>query len=342
MVNDYVAFVKSIIITTLILALLVHVAFIRTDPIIKNEAVVDVLPENSEMNYELLHQKKHLESGQHNTKYDHEQFLGAEEAKKFDELLPEESVRRLGIIVDKIDEDKDGYVTKYELKQWILYTKRRYIDEDVHRQWQQINPNGNETISWYAYRQHVYGFLDNLEDEEEDVEGGGLSYKYLISRDRRRWAQADRNLDDALDREEFTMFTHPEENPIMAGVILDETIEDIDKNKDGKVSLEEYIGDMYTSDAAEPEPEWVENERESFRKFRDADGDGYLNREEVQSWVVPKDFDHADSEAVHLIFEADVDGDSKLTKAEILDKYDIFVGSQATDFGEALVRHDEF
>lgn len=34
--------------------------------------------------------------------------------------------------------------------------------------------------------------------------------------------------------------------------------------------------------------------------------------------------------------------DGKLSKEEIVEKYDLFVGSQATDFGEALVRHDEF
>lgn len=34
--------------------------------------------------------------------------------------------------------------------------------------------------------------------------------------------------------------------------------------------------------------------------------------------------------------------DGVLTKEEILDKHDIFVGSQVTDFGEALARHDEF
>ena len=34
--------------------------------------------------------------------------------------------------------------------------------------------------------------------------------------------------------------------------------------------------------------------------------------------------------------------DGKLTREEILDKYDLFVGSQATDFGEALTKHDEF
>ena len=34
--------------------------------------------------------------------------------------------------------------------------------------------------------------------------------------------------------------------------------------------------------------------------------------------------------------------DGKLTKEEILEKYDVFVGSQATEYGEALQRHDEF
>lgn len=57
---------------------------------------------------------------------------------------------------------------------------------------------------------------------------------------------------------------------------------------------------------------------------------------------MPDNFDHAEAEARHLIYEADSDADQKLTKHEILDKYDIFVGSQATDFGEALERHDEF
>lgn len=327
-----------------------HVAFITCDPIVQAEEMaddgvdIDEITDPLPLDNDFIHHKNHLEEGEHNPNYDHEQFLGVDEARKFDELPPEESVRRLGLIVDKIDEDKDGFVSKYELKQWILYTKRRYIDEDVNRQWQQINPNGNETITWEAYRQYMYGFIDSYlkEQENEEEDEGGLTYRYLLNRDRRRWAQADRDLDDALDREQFTTFTHPEESPIMAGVVLDETIEDIDKNKDGKVSLEEYIGDMYTSEPGEPEPDWVENERESFRKFRDVDGDGFLDREEVQAWIVPKDFDHADSEAVHLIYEADSDNDNQLTKAEILEKYDIFVGSQATDFGEALVRHDEF
>lgn len=99
---------------------------------------------------------------------------------------------------------------------------------------------------------------------------------------------------------------------------------------------------MYRGGEGEVEPEWVKNEREQFAKYRDKDGDGFMNEEEVKNWIIPPDFDHAEAEARHLIYEADSDSDQKLTKAEILSKYDLFVGSQATDFGEALTRHDEF
>jgi Ca2+-binding EF-hand superfamily protein len=99
---------------------------------------------------------------------------------------------------------------------------------------------------------------------------------------------------------------------------------------------------MYHGDSGDHEPEWVQKEREQFTEFRDHDKDGFMDLEEVKAWIIPADFDHSEAEAKHLIFESDSDQDSKLTKEEILDKYDLFVGSQATDFGEALTRHDEF
>lgn len=128
----------------------------------------------------------------------------------------------------------------------------------------------------------------------------------------------------------------------MRDIVVLETLEDIDKDKDGKISLKEYIGDMYRGEEGELEPEWVKNEREQFSTYRDKDGDGFMDAEEVKNWIMPPDFDHAEAEARHLIYEADSDADHQLTSEEILNKYDLFVGSQATDFGEALARHDEF
>lgn len=181
-----------------------------------------------------------------------------------------------------------------------------------------------------------------MDPAEAENDHGTLSYKAMMKRDRRRWMTADSDGDDALSKEEFAAFLHPEETDHMRGIVVLETMEDIDKDKDGKISLQEYIGDMYQMQPDEEEPEWVKGEREQFSTYRDKDGDGFMDSEEVRNWILPPDFDHAEAESRHLIYEADSDADQQLTKEEILRKFDLFVGSQATDFGQALARHDEF
>ncbi|KAH8303600.1 hypothetical protein KR018_006082 [Drosophila ironensis] len=286
---------------------------------------------------------KHFDGDLHNTKFDHDAFLGPQESKTFDSLPPEESIRRLGIIYDRIDENKDKLVTMAELKNWLDYTQRKYIEEDTARMWKQHNPENNATISWEKYRDHLYGFVDHLSPEEADHGKSDNTYGRLLKRDRRRWSHADFDLDDHLNREEFQAFLHPEDHPKMKHVITVETVEDIDTDKDGKISVDEYLGDLYSPGTAdEEEPEWVANEREAFSKYRDLNNDGYMDMEELGLWLGPDERDHSEAEAKHLIYEADTDHDQKLSKEEVLAKYDVFVGSQATDFGEYLTRHDEF
>ncbi|KAJ2950547.1 hypothetical protein O0L34_g8794 [Tuta absoluta] len=302
-------------------------------------------PEESKRLMDHLSEAEHFKNEHHNKQFDHDAFLGEDQAKTFDQLPPEESKRRLGIIVDKIDTDKDGFVSLVELKDWIRYTQKRYIEEDVERHWKQHNPQDAEEIPWETYRKNVYGFMDEMDQKEmQEPNSEGFTYANLLKRDRRRWTHADLDQNDALNRTEFAGFLHPEDHDNMRDIVVLETLEDIDKDKDGKVSLEEYIGDMYKPEDGEDgdEPDWVKQEREQFIGYRDTDKDGFMNEHEVKEWIAPPEFDHAEAEARHLVFEADSDADEKLTKAEILDKYDLFVGSQATDFGEALARHDEF
>ncbi|XP_063608872.1 calumenin-A-like [Penaeus indicus] len=296
----------------------------------------------SRVHTDKLSDEEHYMNDEHNLDYDHEAFLGEDEARTFDQLTPEESKERLGKIVDKIDLNHDNFITEEELKQWIDYTQKRYITDDVKRQWNANNPENTETLHWADYKNMVYGFMDNMDPGDLDDEEEGMSYAEMLKRDQRRWEVADEDNDNALSLDEFTNFLHPEESERMRAIVVQETMEDIDKDKDGKISLEEYIGDMYHGDDDEFEPSWVSNERDQFREFRDKNNDGYLDEEEVQGWIIPPDYNHADAEAKHLIYEADDNDDKMLTKEEILNKYDVFVGSQATDFGEALVRHDEF
>lgn len=45
---------------------------------------------------DISHDEKHFEDEEHNAEYDHEAFLGKDEAKEYDDLTPEESKKRLG------------------------------------------------------------------------------------------------------------------------------------------------------------------------------------------------------------------------------------------------------
>jgi Ca2+-binding EF-hand superfamily protein len=111
--------------------------------------------------------------------YDHEAFLGVDEAREFDQLSPEESRTRLGKIVDRIDSNEDGFVSLDEMRDWIRFTQQRYISEDVDRQWNQHNVDNKENIGWQEYRQLVYGFLDE-DTEDNHVDSDTLSYQYVI------------------------------------------------------------------------------------------------------------------------------------------------------------------
>ena len=272
--------------------------------------------------------------------YDHDAFIGSEEAKAFDQLPPDESRRRLGVIAEKIDEDKNGKISEEELEKWIVFTQTRYVREDADKQFQSIDTNSDDLLEWNEYMQQTYGFLHD--EDNEFRQHDSVNYTALVERDHRRWKVADVNGDGKCTLEEFRSFLHPEEFDHMRDVVAMETLDDIDKNKDGFVDVDEYLGDMYNKDGGEEEPDWLATEREHFSTFRDTNKDGKLDAKEIRMWIMPDDYNHPKAESKHLISVADDDKDGFLSKEEILEHYDSFVGSQATEWGEALNRHDEF
>ena len=64
---------------------------------------------------------------------------------------------------------------------------------------------------------------------------------------------------------------------------------------------------MYSHDGEAEEPEWVKTEREQFVEFRDKNRDGKMDPRETRDWILPADYDHAEAEARHLVYESDRD-----------------------------------
>ena len=58
-------------------------------------------------------------------------------------------------------------------------------------------------------------------------------------------------------------------------------VKDIDRDKDGFVSLNEFLGDYRDADDTGDEPEWVKEETKRFTDEYDKNHDGKLDKEEV-------------------------------------------------------------
>ncbi|WP_411027532.1 EF-hand domain-containing protein, partial [Salmonella sp. s54925] len=88
--------------------------------------------------------------------------------------------------------------------------------------------------------------------------------------------------------------------------------------------------------------DWVKEETDRFKKELDKDGDGKLNNEELKAWISPdSDSTIVEEEVKHLMEESDDNKDGMLSVDEIIDHHDVFTGSEATDYGQALPKTKE-
>ena len=47
--------------------------------------------------------------------------------------------------------------------------------------------------------------------------------------------------------------------------------------------------------------DWVEREKKSFQDIKDKNSDGYLDKKELEDWIVPSEVSYSQEEAKHLI-----------------------------------------
>lgn len=201
----------------------------------------------------------------------------------------------------------------------------------------EVDEDEDGYVTWAEYIAETYGIKEPedqelLDPEDQDEE------KKLLREDRELFNGADRNIDGRLDSTEFLSFTHPEEHPNLLPIILMQTLRDKDKNNDGVIDFQEFIGEK----GAEQSRDWLLSEKEKFDHEYDKDSNAVLDNAEILGWVVPTNEDIAEDEVDHLFASADDDNDDFLSFLEILDHHDIFVGSEATDYGDHLHNLDRF
>lgn len=68
----------------------------------------------------------------------------------------------------------------------------------------------------------------------------------MMKNDKAMFKAADKNHDDKLSKEEHLHFNQPEDYPEMFPLILQNTLDEKDMNKDGAIDFQEFIGEKGT------------------------------------------------------------------------------------------------
>eukprot|EP00095_Tigriopus_kingsejongensis_P008000 snap_masked-scaffold269_size230758-processed-gene-1.6 protein:Tk08000 transcript:snap_masked-scaffold269_size230758-processed-gene-1.6-mRNA-1 annotation:"Reticulocalbin-2" len=279
----------------------------------------------------------------HERSFDHEAILGTHaEAEAFDALSPAEAQRRLRLLLTKMDRNGDERIEKPELLAWILRSFHSLSQEESSERFRDSDANSDGRVGWAEYMQEEF---DIGPDEEGREEEGNLRNDpdrsdelQMMAEDQILFEAADRNGDGQLNPTEFLSFTHPEDNPAMHEVVVSRVLRDKDQDGDGTVDFQEYMGDR----GRDQSKDWLLGEKDRFDSELDKNKDGVLSPPEIKAWLIPSNSEIAHDEVNHLFAGSDDDVDGILTFAEILAHHDLFVGSEATDYGEHLHQLHKF
>lgn len=64
-------------------------------------------------------------------------------AHEFDDLSPDESKKRLKVLANKMDANKDGFVDKKELTDWIYNSLLQLDEEETRERFEEVDTGRN-------------------------------------------------------------------------------------------------------------------------------------------------------------------------------------------------------
>ena len=139
-----------------------------------------------------------------------------------------------------------------------------------------------------------------------------------------------------------------------------QVLKEKDTDKNGELSFQEYVGVR----GKDKDKDWLGEEKDRFDNELDTNKDNVLTKEEIMAWIIPSNEDIAKEEVTrytynwdfkpfsypnfessqvdHLFAGADEDMNEFLTFEEVIKNHELFVGSEATDYGEHLTKLHKF
>lgn len=278
---------------------------------------------------------QHYPNGIHNVEFDHDAILGSIDVNDdFSKLSAHEAKKKLSQLLKKMDTSEDGYISKTELSDWVLATFRNQDQKESMEKMKEDDANSDGQVSWAEYLKKVFGYsLEDITTFRKDTSPEMQTFLRMVQDDEDKFSLADQNKDGFLDASEHAAFLFPGDFEYMLDHEISRTLTDLDRNNDGYIDFDEYLGESRSGGA-----EQLIVDRENFKGY-DTNDDGKLDRNEIQAWTLPHRRVLADEEAEHLIQETDMNNDERLSFDEILDRHDLWVGSAATDYGQSL-HHD--
>ncbi|KAJ8021397.1 45 kDa calcium-binding protein [Holothuria leucospilota] len=289
-------------------------------------------------------------NGNINGDIEQELFLGPDH-DEFESIPEEVGKEKLMEVFKLVDLDGDARLTMDELIEWITLKTKEHFQEAVQSSktvFPKVDTDGDGKLTWDEY---TLQFLKQRGYSKKKIEKFKEGKQVLQEHDeednaiyRDRWETADENEDNALDSEEFISFMHPEHSERMLNIVVDEILHELDQNGDKRLTLTEFVSVPISREEdlakMEKEDEWIRGRKEEFETRIDVNHDGVADLHELKAYMDPRNKQHAESEARHLMGVADDNQDGMLSPQEVLGNYFVFIGSKVYNYARNV--HDEF
>ena len=253
--------------------------------------------------------------------------------------------------------------------------------ENAHHDFDAIDKLEDNQISWQEFMEDEYGEIFEVEWDEIDENELAIqvndrelldlnrNYKRIHS----RFMAADKDESGKLSKEEFLLFKNPFSDEYTKDIWLELALQNLDLNENGMLEKSEfnqdwlyvpkeydYIRDSITNDPDKSDKEFILNykdkhngkyleklytlirsEDDSFQDILDVNRNEVLDGPDLLLWLAPENADMAWDEVSDLFDLCDENEDGFLTEDEILEEMDLWLDSDATEYGDQLRFTDE-